>query len=66
MNSSNFSIYFVWGDNAGFRIENNKRVKRIVLWKFSMAFVKIDLEQLLDHALKIVEYNKGQKNETNE
>ena len=63
MGRTNWSFYICWGENAGFRIETTKRVKRLVLWKFAVAFIKQDIEQLIDYALRIVERNQGRKNE---
>jgi hypothetical protein len=43
------SIYFCFGKNAGFRIEWTAYIKRIVLWRFAIAYMPLDIEILHSH-----------------
>ena len=49
------TFYVCFGKDAGFRFEFNKRVKRIVLGKFSIAIVNNDIEILIDKLINKID-----------
>lgn len=58
-----YSFYFCYGPNAGFRIENGFLIKRIVLWKVSLALCRFDIEMFMNNSFEIADKYKVLINE---
>ncbi len=46
------TIYICWGDSGGLRFEWTKRVKRLCLWRVSIAWMSMDVEKMMDELCK--------------
>lgn len=55
-NTKGFTIYAVFGQYAGFQFENTSLLTRVVIGWVSIAFIKADLEFMLDNAAELVKY----------
>ncbi len=56
-----FSFYFCYGTYAGFRFENGKFIKRIVIGRIAFGFMKEDIEQFMEKAFTICDKYKVKK-----
>lgn len=59
-----WSFYFTYGPSGGFRIENGKRIKRLVLWRIGFGWMNRDIEMFMEDAFKIANEYKDLLKET--
>lgn len=57
--NNGFSFYFTYGQNGGFRIENGKNIKRLVLWKIAFGILNKDMEQFFEEAFLLADRYKA-------
>lgn len=61
------TLYICWGSYGGFGFECNKYTLRIVLGRVSFAYMKADIEKLIDYssamAVALTNMTVGDKNE---
>ena len=47
-----YSFYMCWGKSAGFKYEFTRNIKRLCLWKLSLAIINYDIEPLVYEGIK--------------
>ena len=47
------TLYVCWGDSGGFRFEWSKRIKRLCLWRVSIAYMRVDVEKMMDELFTV-------------
>lgn len=58
MKSPGHTFYICYGVSGGLRTEWKKNIKRLVLWRVSIALMHHDAEHLFDQALRVVNAKK--------
>lgn len=46
------TLYVCWGDSGGFRFECSRNIVRLCLWRISFAYMKVDVEKMMDELFK--------------
>ena len=46
------TLYICWGDSGGFRFECGKHLIRLCLWRVSFAYMRLDVEKMMDELVK--------------